>query len=80
MVRRCEELGADRYLSGDGARSYNDRSQFEAAGVSLEYQSFDHPRYEQRFDGFVPNLSVVDALMNVGPDGTFDLLRSAPDE
>ncbi|MFC4438204.1 MULTISPECIES: WbqC family protein [Natrialbaceae] len=79
IVRLCEESGADRYLSGDGARSYNDRSKFEAADVSLEYQSFDHPQYEQRFDGFVPNLSIVDALMNVGPDGTFDLLRSAPD-
>ena len=76
IVRLCEEVGADRYLSGEGARSYNDREQFEAADVALEYQPFDHPRYEQRFDDFVPNLSIVDVLMNVGADRTREFLRS----
>lgn len=76
IVRICDELEADRYFSGEGARSYNDHDRFEAAGIDLEYQSVEHPQYEQRFDDFVPNLSVVDVLMNVGADGTHDLLRS----
>jgi hypothetical protein len=76
IVQLCAELDADRYLSGEGARSYNDLRRFEAAGIDLEYQSFDSPRYEQRFDGFVSNLSVVDALLNVGSEGTRELLRS----
>jgi hypothetical protein len=76
IVRLCGELEADRYFSGEGARSYNDHDQFEAADIAVEYQSFEHPRYEQRFDEFVPGLSIVDPLMNVGADGTYDLLRS----
>jgi hypothetical protein len=76
IVRLCETLEADRYLSGEGARSYNDPARFERAGVDLAYQSFDCPRYEQRFDGFVPNLSAVDAMLNVGSEGTRELLRS----
>ncbi|NUC72779.1 WbqC family protein [Haloterrigena sp. SYSU A558-1] len=79
IVGLCDELGADRYFSGTGARSYNDRTQFEAAGIALEYQSIDHPQYEQRFGDFVPNLSIVDALMNLGADGTYDLLHSITD-
>lgn len=74
IVRLCEELGADRYYSGEGARSYNDPALFEDAGIALEYQSFDPPRYEQRFGEFLPNLSIVDPLLNVGVEGTRDLL------
>ncbi|ELY50480.1 WbqC family protein [Natronococcus jeotgali] len=76
IVRLCSKLGADRYYSGEGARAYNDPSRFERVGVALEYQSFDHPKYEQRFGGFVPALSIVDVLANAGVDGTRDLLRS----
>lgn len=76
IVRLCEELGADRYYSGEGARSYNDRARFEAADIALEYQSFDPPRYEQRFGEFLPKLSIVDPLLNVGVEGTRDLLET----
>lgn len=79
IVRLCDELDADRYLSGTGARSYLDRSQFKVRDITLEYESTDHPRYEQRFGEFVPKLSIVDALMNVGSDGTNDLLRTVTD-
>ncbi|TYL40084.1 hypothetical protein CV102_00440 [Natronococcus pandeyae] len=76
IVRLCEAVDADRYFSGEGARSYNDHDRFEAADIALEYQSIEHPRYEQRFDDFVPNLSIVDVLMNVGAEGTYDRFRS----
>ncbi|MXV64242.1 hypothetical protein GS429_19665 [Natronorubrum sp. JWXQ-INN-674] len=75
IVDICSELDAGRYFSGTGARSYLDQSRFEANEVALTYQSFDYPDYEQRFDGFIPELSVVDALMNVGLDGTNELLQ-----
>ncbi|ELY48912.1 WbqC family protein [Natronolimnohabitans innermongolicus] len=75
VVDICTELGADRYLSGAGARSYLTPSTFEAAEVALEYQSYTTPRYEQCFDEFVRDLSIVDALFNVGADGTVELLR-----
>ncbi|ELY59669.1 WbqC-like family protein [Natronococcus amylolyticus DSM 10524] len=77
IVRLCEELGADRYYSGEGARSYNDHARFEDAGIALEYQSFDPPRYEQRFGEFLSNLSIVDPLMNLGAVGTRELLEEA---
>ena len=66
----CNAVGADRYLSGPGGRRYMDLGIFEDAGVTVVWQEFTPPRYEQMFPeaGFLPDLSVVDALFSCGPD------------
>lgn len=76
LVELCTELDADRYLSGQGAKSYVDPSQFQSANITLAYQSFDYPVYRQRFDGFEPNLSIIDPLFNVGSDRTAQFLHT----
>ena len=40
----CRRLGATTYLSGEGARAYNDEESFKQAGVALLYHGFDGPR------------------------------------
>lgn len=68
VLAHCTELGATHYLSGPAARAYLDEPSFEQAGVELEYLDFEHPVYPQAFgDDFVPYLSVVDMLANLGP-------------
>lgn len=62
----AKSLDADVYLSGDGGRNYIDRSCFENSGIELAFQDYRHPEYHQRFPGFVPNMSSIDALFNVG--------------
>jgi hypothetical protein len=62
----CERLGADVYLSGTGARAYNDPDAFAAAGIELRYQEFEHPVYPQPGAAFVPGLAAVDLLFNCG--------------
>lgn len=74
LIDICEAVDADRYYSGQGAKGYTDEQLFDAAGIDLEYQSFEHPTYPQRFGEFVPNLSIVDLLMNVGADRTNEIL------
>ncbi|MHC4843189.1 MAG: WbqC family protein, partial [Planctomycetota bacterium] len=66
LVRIAKTVGADTYLSGTGARSYLNPMPFQKMGVELKFQDFDHPVYPQRYNGFVPNLSAIDALFNVG--------------
>ena len=61
-------MGADRYLSGISGREYLDVSQFEAAGVSVEFHEFHHPMYRQRYEPFVPCMSSIDLLFNHGPE------------
>ncbi|MCI0396037.1 MAG: WbqC family protein [Chloroflexi bacterium] len=68
LIRICRKVGADCYLSGPGGREYMDLSLFAAAGIGVRWQEFSAPTYEQQFAtaGFVPNLSIVDALFNCG--------------
>jgi len=67
-VELCRALGADVYLSGTGARTYNDQEIFDAAGVGLRYTAFECPEYTQVGDSaFAPNLSVIDLIFNCGP-------------
>jgi hypothetical protein len=70
LVNICRAIGADRYISGVGGKRYMDLDVFEAAGIEVLWQEFESPRYPQPFPqaGFVPDLSIVDALFSCGPD------------
>ncbi len=61
-----DALGGDVYLSGPAGRNYIDVSFFESIDISVEFQDFKHPVYKQRYDGFIPNMSAIDALFNIG--------------
>lgn len=75
LIELTQAVGGDVYLAGGGAGGYQEDEKFDAAGIELRYQSFEHPTYAQASaDEFVPGLSVVDALMNCGFEGTRALL------
>ena len=61
-----EAVGGDVYLSGPKGRDYLDVSLFEKKGIKVVFQDFKHPIYNQRYEGFVPNMAAIDALFNVG--------------
>ena len=71
----CRRLGAATYLSGSGARKYNDPAPFAAAGIDLVYSAFEHPLYAQPHGAFVPGLSAVDVLFSA-PGEAASLLLS----
>ena len=73
-VNIVSHLGGDIYLSGIGARVYNDESAFHDRHIKLIYQDFKHPEYPQRFRNFHYNLSILDMLFNCGPD-TMEIIR-----
>jgi hypothetical protein len=66
----CRAVGATEYLSGQGAREYQSPDNFKSAGLSLLYHHYEHPEYAQchRHLGFLPRLSVLDLLLNTGPE------------
>jgi hypothetical protein len=64
LANMARAVGADIYLSGDGGRSYLDRSPF-GDDVRVVFQEYKHPVYVQRYQGFVPYLSAIDALFNI---------------
>ncbi len=74
LAEICRRLGARTYLSGHGARSYQDEAQFHARGIDLDYSEFIVQEYAQLWGAFCPGLSVIDALFSLGPGGTRALL------
>ncbi len=68
IIALCRLTGGDYYLSGRGARAYNDPEAFAAAGIALAYQEFEHPVYPQMGKEFVSHLSALDLIFNCGPE------------
>ncbi|MTI81808.1 MAG: WbqC family protein [Firmicutes bacterium] len=69
IIDICEKLGGSVYLSGQGAKAYNDKEIFNQHNIELKYQQFEHPVYSQLWGDFVDKLSVVDLIFNCGPQG-----------
>jgi len=69
LVSICEAAGAKVYLSGQGARAYQDKRKFEERGIELWYQQYQNQPYAQCYPeiGFVPDLSALDLVLNMGP-------------
>jgi len=65
-----------RYFTGKGARKYQDEETFKKNGIEIVYQEIEVPEYPQRFGEFVPNLSIIDMLFNIGVEETKNILES----
>ena len=79
LVQICRAAGADSYYSGSyAAEAYLDLPAMEAAGIRVVLQEWTCPVYRQCFPqaGFLPDLSVIDLLLNEGP-ASLELLRGA---
>ena len=69
LVDVCRAVGANTYIAGSGSRNYMDESLFERNGLTVEYQNYTPIPYSQHLSKtFVPNLSIIDMLANLGPD------------
>jgi hypothetical protein len=64
IIELVQAVGADTYLSGPAGKDYMDLGMFEAAGIEVLFQEFEHPVYKQQYEGFVPYMSSLDALLN----------------
>jgi WbqC-like protein family. len=76
LLERC---GADTYFCARGAFQYMaDDKIFPVNHVNILFQDFKPAQYKQAgsTDDFVPSLSVLDALFNMGPKATADLIMS----
>ncbi|MBT8334434.1 MAG: WbqC family protein [Deltaproteobacteria bacterium] len=65
----CRREGATSYINLPGGQALYDSKNFENANIDLCFLSMRIAPYKQRTADFVPNLSVIDALMEVGTEG-----------
>jgi hypothetical protein len=76
LLEQIKKVEASTYLSGTGAKSYQDDKKFEKKNILLEYQSFSHPKYEQKnANNFELGLSALDIMFNLGKKNSIKLLK-----
>ncbi len=76
IIETCKVFNIASYLSGDGAGDFLDKKMFIENGIDIQFQNFKHPSYSQlNSEKFIPGLSIIDALMNIGFSGTAKLLN-----
>lgn len=77
LVEITQKQNGQVYLCGGGATGYQQDELFHKAGIQVVYNSFVHPIYPQlNCNTFVPGLSIIDALMNLGIYETQKLIRN----
>ncbi|GAB0174358.1 MAG: WbqC family protein [Candidatus Altimarinota bacterium] len=74
LIDICKILGAHVYISGAGGRGYLEPELFVGANIKLEFQHFEHPVYPQLWGEFLPYMSIIDVLFNVGIEDTKKLI------
>ena len=75
LIEIVNKVGGDIYLCGDGALGYQQDDLFEKNNIIIEYNNFTSPKYEQmKSSCFVPGLSIIDSLMNLGYSGVRKIL------
>jgi hypothetical protein len=67
IVEVLSKTRGDIYLSGPSGRDYMIFEKFTEHNIGLKFIKFIHPEYNQRYPGFVPNMSAIDLLFNTGP-------------
>jgi len=61
-------VGANTYFSGSSGSKYMETELFDKENINIIYQDYKTPEYKQLGKGFEPNLSILDLLLNYGPD------------
>jgi len=68
LISICRHFGADRFYEGKAGEDYMDIERFRESGIEVVFQDYQHPEYPQLYGEFIPYLSVVDLLLNMGPE------------
>lgn len=77
VLDMCIKCGATEYIFGAQGRGYADLEAFERAGIKVWFQDYQHPTYPQLHGGFEPYMSILDLVMNCGPESREILLSSS---
>jgi len=60
---QCKYVGADIYINAIGGREMYSFDQFKQQGIRLGFIKMNDIKYKQLWYEFVPNLSIIDAIM-----------------
>jgi hypothetical protein len=64
VINICNILGADTYYNAIGGQKLYSKEAFEQHGIRLNFIETQAKSYPQNAPNFIPNLSLIDVLMN----------------
>ncbi len=74
IIDICKKLGADTYYNAIGGQKLYDNSHFSAQGIELHFLKTKEISYKQIGNEYVPNLSIIDIIMNNGKEKIKEML------
>lgn len=75
LIALCQNFKADHYVNAPGGRKLYRKSDFAEHGIKLEFIDPLLKIYSQESEEFIPNLSIIDMLMNCSPSEVVDNLK-----
>lgn len=76
LVDICQKVDTNVYISPKGSENYiSCSSDFDEAGIVVEYFEYEHPVWQQLYGEFDPYMCFLDLLFNVGDEG-LEIIRS----
>ncbi len=66
VIDLCLAVAGTCYISGNGARVYQEESHFTDKGLKLTYLPYKPIEYPQLWKSFLPGMSVIDYIFNCG--------------
>ncbi len=76
LVQICKILNCKYFYEGKLGQQYIDVNLFKDEGITVEFQEYSHPYYQQLWlkeQNYISHLSIIDLLFNCGPD-SLDIL------
>jgi len=67
VLDMCLKLNADKYIFGSQGNNYANINSFNTNNIKVFFQDYKHPIYRQLHGNFLPNMSALDLLFNLGP-------------
>ena len=71
----CKREGASNYINPQGGQALYDTETFNNSGIDLRFLAMHAMPYQQRATVFIPYLSIIDVLMEIGPVKIRDYLE-----
>lgn len=72
IIKICKKVGSEEYLSPDGALTYlkslNYQKEFYESSIGIKFHNYKPIKYSQLNEPFLPYLSILDLLFNMGFD------------
>ena len=66
ITKICHKIGATTYVNLPGGKLLYNKSKFAEQGINLKFIAPEIVTYQQEEVSFIPNLSILDMLFNVG--------------